>query len=186
MTSIFKNQLIEHSITFSIIVLFAYVTFLFKSQWEVNYDLVGGAALLSYILFNLRVMPTVAVAIVVSILIFKQAGIFNIESVMSIFICTIGPAIALYIMSSFKEFNISSIRSISFKQMILLSVVQATFCSIFKLSKSITITGNVTQPDIANYFMHIFTVDVLGTLAIVYCVIKIIPLFVNSRPTQST
>ena len=186
MTSIFQKQLIEHGITFLIIVLFAYVTFLFKSQWEVNYDLVGGAALLSYILFNLRVMPTVAVAIVVSILIFKQAGIFNIESVMFISICTIGPAIALYIMSSFKEFNISSIRSISFKQILLLSIVQATFCSIFKLSKSITITGNIEQSDIANYFMHIFTVDALGTLAIVYFAIKIIPLFINLKLTQST
>ena len=186
MNSIFKNQLIAHSITFSIIVLFAYVTFLLKIQWEVNYDLVGGAALLSYILFNLRVMPTVAVAIVVSILIFKQAGIFNIESVMSIFICTIGPAIALYIMSSFKEFNISSITSISFKQMLLLSIVQATFCSIFKLSKSITITGNVSQSDIASYFIHLFTVDVLGTVALVYCAIKIIPFFINLKLTQST
>ena len=186
MTSIFKKQLIEYSITFSTIVLFAYITFFFRSEWEVNYDLVGGAALLSYILFSLRMMPAVAVAIIVSILLFRKADIFAIESMMSIFICTVGPAIALYIMSSFKEFNISSIRSISFKQIILLSVVQATFCSIFKLSKSITITGNVAQPDIANYFMHIFTVDVLGTLAIVYCVIKIIPLFVNSRPTQST
>jgi hypothetical protein len=186
MTSIFKNQLIAHSITFSIIVLFAYVTFLLKIQWEVNYDLVGGAALLSYILFNLRVIPTVAVAIVVSILLFRQAGIFNIESVMFIFICTIGPAIALYIMSSFKEFNISSITSISLKQILLLSIVQAIFCSIFKLSKSITITGNVAHSDIANYFMHIFTVDVLGTLAIVYFVIKIIPILGNLKPTQST
>jgi hypothetical protein len=89
-------------------------------------------------------------------------------------------------MSSFKEFNISSITSISFKQILLLSIVQAIFCSIFKLSKSITITGNVAHSDIANYFMHIFTVDVLGTIAIVYFVIKIIPLFSNSRPTQST
>jgi hypothetical protein len=186
MTSNFQKQLIEHGITFSIIVLFAYVTFLIRSQWQVNYDLVGGAALLSYILFNLRMMTTVAVAIVVSILIFKQTEILALESIMSISICTIGPAIALYIMSSFKEFNISSIRSISLKQILLLSIVQAIFCSIFKLSKSITITGNVAHSDIANYFMHIFTVDVLGTLAIVYFAIKIIPLFGNSRPTQST
>jgi hypothetical protein len=186
MTSIFKNQLIAHSITFSIIVLFAYVTFLLKIQWEVNYDLVGGAALLSYILFNLRVIPTVAVAIVVSTLLFRQAGIFNIESVMFMFICTIGPAIAIYIMSSFKEFNISSITSISLKQILLLSIVQAIFCSIFKLSKSITITGNVEHSDIANYFMHIFTVDLLGTLAIVYFAIKIIPILGNLKPTQST
>ena len=131
-------------------------------------------------------MPTVAVAIVVSILIFKQTEIIALESIMSIFICTIAPGIALYIMSSFKEFNISTISSISFKQILLLSVVQAIFCSIFKLSKSITITGNVAQSDIANYFMHLFTIDMLGTLAIVYCAIKIIPLLGNLQSTQST
>jgi hypothetical protein len=105
---------------------------------------------------------------------------------MFISICTIGPAIALYIMSSFKEFNISSIRSISFKQMLLLSIIQATFCSIFKLANSITITGNIERSDIASYFMHIFTVDAIGTLAIVYFVIKIIPLFINFKSAQST
>ena len=176
LTNPFQEQLTGHGITFLMILLFAYVSVLFESQWAVNIDLVGGAVLLSFILFNLRMMPSVIVAIVASILIFKQqSNILALESVMLIFTCTIGPAIALFIMSSAKKIHISTITSISFKQILFLTIIQAIFCSIFKLFTAITVSGDVAQSDIADYFFKLFTIDSLGTLIIVYCAIKIIP-----------
>ena len=160
------------------IILFAYVSVLFENQWAVNIDLVGGAALLCYMLFNLRMVPTVLLAIAVSILIFKQqTNILSVESTMAIFTCTVAPAIALFIMSSAKKIHISTLRSITFKQVLILTFVQAIFCSMFKLFTAITITSDVTQTEIADYFLKLFTVDSLGTLAIVYAAIKIIAYF---------
>jgi len=164
------------------IVLFAYVSVLFENQWAVNIDLVGGAALLSYILFSLRMIPSVILAIVVSMLIFKQQGnILALEPAMTIFTCTIAPAIAFFIMSSAKKIHISTIRSITFKQVLILTFIQAIFCSMLKLFTAITISSNVTQPEIADYFLKLLTIDSLGTLAIVYAAIKIITYFKKSN-----
>lgn len=187
MTNPSLQQLTEHSLTFLMIVLFAYVSVLFENQWAVNIDLVGGAVLLSYILFSLRMMPSVILAIVVSMLIFKQQGnILALESAMMVFTCTIGPATALFIMSSAKKIHISTLRSITFKQVLILTFIQAIFCSMLKLFTAITINSNVTQPEIADYFLKLFTIDSLGTLAIVYAAIKIITYFKKVNPSIST
>lgn len=180
MTHSFQSHLSGHGITLIMIILLAYVSVLFENQWAVNIDLVGGAALLSYILFSLRMMPSVILAIVVSMLIFKQQGnILALESAMMVFTCTIGPAAALFIMSSAKKIHISTISSITFKQVIMLTFIQAIFCSMFKLFTAKTISNNVTQTEIADYFLKLFTVDSLGTLAILYAAIKIIAYFKN-------
>jgi len=185
MTNSSLQQLTRHSLTFLMIVLFAYVSVLFENQWAVNIDLVGGAALLSYILFSLRMIPSVILAIVVSMLIFKQQGnILALEPAMTIFTCTIAPAIAFFIMSSAKKIHISTIRSITFKQVLILTFIQAIFCSMFKLFTAITISSN-TQPEIADYFFKLFTIDSLGTLAIVYATIKIITYFKKVNPSIS-
>jgi len=182
MTNPFPEQLTEHSLTFLMIVLFAYVSVLFENQWLVNIDLISGAVLISYILFSLRMIPSAILAIVVSMLLFKQqSNIFAIESAMSIFTCAISPAIAVFIMSSSKKINISTIGVISFNQVLILTFVQAIFCSMFKLFTVITLTDNVDQPEIADYFFKLFTIDSLGTLAIVYAAIKIITYFKKSN-----
>ena len=187
MTRSFQKHLSGHGISFLMIMLFAYVSVLFENQWAVNIDLVGGAALLCYMLFNLRMVPTVLLAIAVSILIFKQqTNILSVESTMAIFTCTVAPAIALFIMSSAKKIHISTIRSITFKQVLILTFVQAIFCSMFKLFTAITITSDVTQTEIADYFLKLFTVDSLGTLAIVYAAIKIIAYFKKVDPSILT
>ena len=186
MTNPSLEKLTEHSLTFLMIVLFAYASVLFENQWAVNINLVGGAVLLSYILFSLRMMPSVILAIVVAILMFKQQGnILALESAMTIFTCTIAPAIALFIMSSAKKIHISTIRSITFKQILILSFIQAIFCSMLKLFTAITISSNVTRPEIADYFFKLFTIDSLGTLAIVYATIKIITYFKKVNPSIS-
>jgi len=183
----FQKHLSEHGISFLMIILFAYVSVLFENQWAVNIDLVGGAALLCYILFNHRMIPTVLLAIVVSMLIFKQQGnILALESAMMVFTCTIGPAAALFIMSSAKKIHISTLRSITFKQVLILTFIQAIFCSMLKLFTAKTISSNVTQPEIGDYFLKLFTIDSLGTLAIVYAAIKIITYFKKVNPSIST
>jgi len=174
----FQKHLLEHGVSFLTIILNAYVSVLFENQWAVNIDLVGGTALLCYILFNHRMIPTVLLAIAVSILIFKQqTNILSVESTMAIFTCTVAPAISLFIMSSAKKIHISTLSSITFKQVLILTFIQAIFCSMLKLFTSITISNNVAQTEIADYFLKLFTVDSLGTLVIVYATIKIITYF---------
>jgi len=186
MTNPSLGKLTEHSLTFLMIVLFAYASVLFENQWAININLIGGAALLSYILFSLRMMPSVILAIVFSMLLFKQqSNILALESVMTIFTCTTAPAIALFIMSSAKRIHISTIRSITFKQILILTFIQAIFCSMFKLFTAITISSNVTRPEIADYFLKLFTIDSLGTLAIVYVAIKIITYLKKVNPSIS-
>jgi hypothetical protein len=128
-------------------------------------------------------IPGVLIAIIVSIIIFKQqTNILAVESIMSIFTCTVAPAISLFIMSSFKKIHISTITSITFKQILFLAIIQAMYCSIFKLFTGVVLGGDIEQSYIADYFFTLFTLDLIGTLVIVYCVIKIITYFkrVNS------
>lgn len=178
MTRSFQKHLSEYGISFLMIMLLAYTSVLFENQWAINIDLVGGAALLCYILFNHRMVPAVLLAIAVSILIFKQqTNILSVGSAMAILTCTVAPAIALFIMSSAKKIHISTLSSITFKQVLILTFIQAIFCSMFKLFTAVTISSNVAKTEIADYFLKLFTVDSLGTLVIVYAAIKIITYF---------
>ena len=174
-----QEPLLGNGITFLIILVFAYASVLFEKQWAVvNINLIGGAALLCYVLFGLRMIPGVLIAITVSILIFKQqTNILVVESAMFIFTCTFAPSLSLFIMSSFKKIHISTITSLTFKQILFLTAIQALFCSIFKLFTGVVLIEKVAVPDIADYFYTLFTLDLIGTLVIVYCVIKIITYF---------
>jgi hypothetical protein len=165
--------------------VFAYISAVVESQWAVNVNLIGGVALLSYMLFGLRLIPSVLLAIIVASLIFKpQGAIVPLELAMMTFTCTVAPAIALYIMSSAKRINISNIVSITFKQVLILSFLQAIFCSIFKLAQLATTTEHTLPIAMAESFSSFFVIDFIGTATLVYVAIQIIIYSKKIKPTQ--
>jgi len=178
MTTPLQNQLTRHSITFVVILLFGYVTVLLDSQLAVSLDVVGGAILLSYILFGLRMMPSVILTLIVSTLIFEQQSVTSLESVLSIATESFAPALAIFILNFPQIPDISRMVSIDYRKLVAVIVVEAIFCAIFKLVTDIIIEGDIEQSDAVDQLFQLITLDSLGSLIVICSVICII-IYIN-------
>lgn len=180
MTLVLDNILVKNAIVFLLFLIFAYLSVVVENQWTVNINLIGGTALLSYLLFGYRVMASVILSIIAVHLLFEhQASIVSLEATMMIVTCTLAPAIAFYIMSAAKKNSLTNIASLNFKHVLLLSFIQAVFCSLFKLfSFSIQGLNVANRPiEMANSFSSLFVIDFIGTAVLLYIAIQIIIYF---------
>jgi len=178
MTTPLQNQLTRHSITFVVVLLFTYLTVLFDSQWAVELDIVGGAILLSYILFGLRMVPSVILTLIVSTLIFEQQSVTSLGSVLSIATESFAPALAIFILTFSQIPDVSRMVSINYIKLLSVVVVEAIFSSMFELTTDVIIEGDIEQSDAVDQLFQLITLSSLGSLIVVCSVICII-IYIN-------
>ncbi len=171
-----KNYLFENIIAFLSVFLAAYVMVLF-GEFEVGvgtyFYLPLGVKILMYLLFGFRVLPGILAACVVSgVVLFNSWNDHLLIGTMAACAGAIAPIIAMQTMKITQVCDFSNLRNIDFRHVLFLIMFTSVISALLKFFVYMqSITMNINAVD---FIAHYITGDVLGSLLVIYLVMKLI------------